>query len=116
MVYRIITAHIARSLMKLNRTCPLVSMNQKGFIPGSNGCAEHSAKLNELLVIANNEHRSIYTAAIDFKDAFGSVPHKLITKNMKEIGLPDDLTDLVQDIYKNTSLTLEVRGQKSKEI
>lgn len=78
MVYRVITAHIARCVMRLHQSCPFISPNQKGFVPGTNGCAEHASKLNELLMIANAEHRSIYVAAIDFKDAFGSVPHKLI--------------------------------------
>jgi hypothetical protein len=45
--------------------------------------------LNELLHDANREREDLIVTAIDFTNAFGSVPHELIVSTMKQRNLPD---------------------------
>jgi hypothetical protein len=82
-IYRIFTCLMARSWQAINSRVHLYSDSQKGFIKSTNGCSEHGIILNELLNNANRMRRELIVTAIDFTNAFGSVPHDLIMSTMK---------------------------------
>jgi hypothetical protein len=102
-VYRVIMARIAKSLFKLHSRIPLVSSNQKGFIPGIAGCSEHSSKANSVIHNAVSSNRPIFVVALDLKDAFDSIPHQLIKRNMEDIGLPEEINQLNEDCYSKST-------------
>jgi hypothetical protein len=102
-LYRAIMARFSKALFKIHERVPIVSLNQKGFVPGISGCAEHAARANSVIHHANLHHRSIFIVALDLKDAFGSIPHQLIKRNMIDIGLPGDLCEFVCDCYHKSS-------------
>jgi hypothetical protein len=54
--------------------------------------------------------------AIDFTNAFGSVPHELIYSTMKQRGFPEWTQRLVQDIYNGTSSFIDLRGDRTDAI
>jgi hypothetical protein len=102
-IYRIMMAHIANTFFEMNSQYTIISPLQKGFKPNINGCMEHITKVNELINIAKQEKRAIFVCSIDLKDAFGSIPHSLIMKNLETIGVPNELVSLLRDSYKKTT-------------
>jgi hypothetical protein len=83
-MYRIFTYLMTRALQEINAKVHIFSDSQKGFIKKTNECSEYGMILNELL---HNTHRNIVNlvmTAINFTNAFGSVPHDLIMLTMKQ--------------------------------
>jgi hypothetical protein len=115
-VYRIFTCLMARSWQAVNARVHLFSDSQKGFIQKSNGCSEHGIILNELLHDANRRKEPLIVTAIDFTNAFGSVPHQLIMSAMKERNFPEWTQKIVADMYLGASSVIEVRGGRSSKI
>jgi hypothetical protein len=82
-LYRIIFGRIAEYFQSVHKKKTfdgngLVSNEQKGFIKNINDCCEHSAKVIYLIADACARKKSLYLAALDCKDAFGSVSHQLL--------------------------------------
>jgi hypothetical protein len=88
-IYRIFTCLMARAFQFVNSKVHIFSDSQKGFIKKSNGCSEHGIILNELLHNANRNKEGLVVMAIDFTNAFGSVPHELIMSTMKQRNFPN---------------------------
>ena len=103
--YRIITAHIANAVQELNSRAPFITQAQKGFIQSTRGCIEHTLKVQELLCHAQRTDQDLYFLTIDFRDAFGSVPHKAIWKAMKELGFEENIIHSLKESYTDTSVT-----------
>jgi hypothetical protein len=76
-MYRITFGIIANYLQKVNteHNNRIISTQQKGFIKYIEGCTEFISKFSLLLAHAIRNKKPIYIAAIDCKDAFGSVTH-----------------------------------------
>jgi hypothetical protein len=115
-MYRIWVCVAANAIQKVNHANAIILQSQKGFIKGINGCLEHSATANELFYDARRNQRSIYMMAIDLSDAFGSVPHQMISANMKQLGFPDHLTKIIQDAFQEGMTTVQVEQRRTHEI
>jgi hypothetical protein len=115
-IYRIFTCLMARSWQTINSKVHLYSDNQKGFIKNTNGCSEHGIILNELLHDASRRKKDLIATAIDFTNAFGSVPHELIMSAMKQRNFPEWTQKIVADMYDGASSTIEIRGGRSNKI
>jgi len=50
---------------------------QKAFIPGLDGCREHTMVNAELVKNARKTKHSLYLTSLDLRDAFGSTAHAL---------------------------------------
>jgi hypothetical protein len=98
-VYRICTCLLARAIQATNSKLHIYSDNQKGFIKKTNGCSEHGIKLNELLHDARRNNESLIVTAIDFTNAFGSVPHELIMSVMQQRNFPQWTQEIVGSMY-----------------
>jgi hypothetical protein len=71
-----------------------------------NGCCEHSAKINFLITHEINNKKSLFIAALDYKDAFGSVSHQLMKINLKKLGVPARLRNLIMDSYDKINVRI----------
>jgi hypothetical protein len=69
------------------KECKIVSEEQKCFIPGKAGCLEHCYMVNMMMDDAISFRKEFYIVALDFKDAFGSVPHDLLRYNFTKPGI-----------------------------
>jgi hypothetical protein len=104
-VYRLFTAMITQwiqdqhSLNKLQ----IFSRAQKGFVQGQAGCMEHALLTMELTSHAQTHRKNLYMVQIDFSNAFGSGPHDLMMSNMRAMGIPTTVTELVRNIYTDNS-------------
>jgi hypothetical protein len=77
-LYRIIFGRIADNFQLIHKEKyikgdRIVCKEHKGFIKNINGCCEHGARINFLITHAIDNKRSLYVAALNCKDAFGSV-------------------------------------------
>jgi hypothetical protein len=107
---------MARAIQNINSKTDIFSDSQKELIRETNGCSEHGIILNELLHNANRNRESLVVTAIDFTNAFGSVPHDLIISAMKQRNLPDWMMNIVKDMYQGASSTIEPRGTRPEKI
>jgi hypothetical protein len=83
-LYRILFGRLTQEILLIMNPKigdSLFDKAQKGFVPGVSGCTEHIAQANMAMNIANSNRRGLYILAIDLKDAFGSVSHKLLENN-----------------------------------
>ena len=51
---------------------------QKAFIPGVNGCVEHSFVVQEMVKNARDSGRALHLTSLDLRDAYGSVSHDVM--------------------------------------
>ena len=72
---------------------------QKAFQSKIPGCEEHQFKLRSAIQDANSNTRSLTIAWIDLENAYGSVPHKLITFSLNHYQVNPYLVDLVSNLY-----------------
>ena len=115
-IYRIMTTLLSNAVQDINAEFKIFSPQQKGFIKNTAGCSEHTATLDEMLHEAQRYNAEIHYLTIDFKNAFGSVPHHLFLSIMKQLGLPDLLINLVKNIYDDTHTYIEFNGGRSRLI
>ena len=69
---------------------------QKGGVPGVSGCLEHTAVISQLIREAKKEKKSLVVTWFDIANAYGSIPHKLIMKSLREVHIPDEVVQLIK--------------------
>jgi hypothetical protein len=72
---------------------------QKAFLKGLNGTLDHTFIVSEIMRHARLNHRSAHLTWFDLKDAFGSVPHTLITQTLVRNKFPDAIIQYVSQLY-----------------
>ncbi|OHT15269.1 hypothetical protein TRFO_42619 [Tritrichomonas foetus] len=115
-LYRLVFCNIARTLQELNGVQLFINSKQKGFMSGIEGAAEHIATLNELVHNAVRKNESIYITALDFNNAFGSIPHEMITWSLKAKGFPDYFVSLIKDAYRSSSTKFLIGSNGTRDI
>ena len=115
-LYRMMMCHISRSLQTLNSHHRFISVSQKGFMRIPAGAAEHATVVDEMIHDAARNQKSLYIMTIDFTDAFGSVPHKLIKKNLKAIGFDKNFIKSILLSYESSSTRIVSNKRLSKEL
>jgi hypothetical protein len=118
-LYRLYMAMNATSIqMKMHKqdNIRIFSNSRKGFVAGVPGCMEHAVMTRELTAHAIHNKRDLHMIQIDFTNAFGSVPHGLITYNMRCMGLPDIQIDTVMKIYEGATTVITVPTGSSEPI
>jgi hypothetical protein len=118
-VYRIfmsmISEFIQQHIHKSGRR-KIFSASQKGFVMGIQGCMEHAVMTREIIAHAKRFKKNIFMVQIDFSNAFGSVPQRMIDLNMRRMGIPDNITDVVMDVYDGCETVLSLNSGVSKPI
>ncbi len=74
---------------------------EKEFLSGILGVLEHVQSLNAIIDNAKQQSLPLSMIFIDFQDAFGSVPHKLISDMLHHIQVSDQIQAYVSDMYSN---------------
>ena len=86
---------------------------QKAFLPGINGCIEHNAALDEIIKDARNKKRTLHDTFFDLADAFGSVPHSLISETLKRNSLPPNIVTYFENCYSNCKAVVDTPKWRS---
>jgi hypothetical protein len=88
---------MARAFQDINSRIKSFSDAQKGFIQKINKRSEHGIILNELLYGAHRNRNNLAVTAIDFTNAFISVPHELIITTMRQRNSPSWTQNIIAD-------------------
>jgi hypothetical protein len=107
---------MARAIQQANKKYRIYNDSQKGFIQKTNGCSEHAILLNELVHHASRKRKNIVATAIDFSNAFGSVPQEMILSVMQQRGFPEWMCQTVKEMYTGASSVVEVRGRRTPHV
>lgn len=108
--------HISRSLQTLNEKSRFISSCQKGFMKIPAACAEHATIVDEMIHDAARNRKSLYILTIDFRDAFGSVPHKLIKKNLRDLGFDMNFVKSILASYDGSTTRIVSNNRTSREL
>ncbi|GFT23008.1 transposon TX1 uncharacterized 149 kDa protein, partial [Nephila pilipes] len=100
-IYKLFTKCITRKLQDWCSLHDVLSPAQKGFTP-YDGVIEHNFLLSQHLELARRNGSDSLLAWLDISNAFGSVPHDIIFKALKNIGADDDFIGLIQNIYEGS--------------
>jgi hypothetical protein len=115
-MYRIFTCLMSRAFQFINLKVHIFSDRQKDFIKKTNDYSEHGIILNELLHNANRKTEGLVVTAIDFTNAFGSIPHELIMSMMKQHNFLYWSQKIVSNMYREVSSVIEMKGIRSEKI
>ena len=77
---------------------------QKGGVPGIAGCLEHTAILSQLMRDAKKDGKDLVSTWLDIKNAYGSIPHKLISIALKRAHIPEEVQELINSYYSDVSI------------
>ena len=82
---------------------------QKAGVPGFPGCMEHSATVWEQIQTANRSKEDLHVVWLDLANAFGSVPHQLITYTLEFFYVPSHIQNLVANYFNNQHVCYTTR-------
>ena len=102
-LYRITSCAWARAINVFNKRIHIYSSNQRGFVSGINGCADNAAIISELFYDARRHNKDIIITALDFRNAFGSVPHEMIDAMLHAKGFPEEFINIIKNTYTGSS-------------
>ena len=70
--------------------------------------------LDELVKDAKHKKRTLHITFIDLADAFGSVPHSLISHSLKRNNFPPEIVLYIHNFYSNLQATVHTSTFKSE--
>ena len=88
---------------------------QKGFVP-VNGCYENVKILQNLVKRKKRSGKEYNLVFIDLAKAFDTVSHKSIVKGLKRKGIPEQVIETIQQMYRKATTKLTVGGKSTRKI
>ena len=80
---------------------------QKAGIPGFSGCLEHTSMIWHQIQAAKREGRDLHVLFLDLANAFGSLPHSLIWTAFNFFQIPNTITNLVKNYFRDLQFCLK---------
>ncbi len=81
----------------------ILSNKQKAYIERQ-GMNEHVFCLKTAIDDFKHESAKLYIVFLDFRDAFGALPHGVMIDALEEIQLPKIYVDIIKDVYCDSYL------------
>ena len=83
---------------------------QKGGIPKVSGCIEHTAILSQLIKEAKEEKKNLVVTWLDIANAYGSIPHSVISKALEAAHVPEAVRNLVSSYYSKVHIRFSTKS------
>ena len=99
----------ARFQQNMNQELPDV---QAGFRKGR-GTRDQIASICWIIEKAREFQKNVYFCFIDYAKAFDLVDHNKLWEILKEMGIPDDLTCLLRNLYASQEATVRTGHGKT---
>lgn len=80
---------------------------QKGGIPGSPGCLEHTSILSQLIREAKESKGDLTVVWLDLANAYGSIPHDLINTAMEHYHIPQHIRRMITTYFSGFKLRFQ---------
>ena len=113
--YKIYMKLIQKKMMPWIVDTQRLSSRQKGSMP-RNGLQEHVFTLKADIDDFLHKSNQLYVGFIDIKDAFGSIDHNIMIKEMREVGYPQQMIDITRDIYTDSTFQVKTANGLAKPI
>ena len=97
-LYKLWTGFVTSIATRYIEERQIIHRDQEGFRPG-HSCARAVMHLQLTLEAAHQSGNDILLAYLDFKGAYPSVNHTQLRRTLEALGLPDDFTNLVGNLY-----------------
>ena len=110
-IYKIFSSILSQRLTTIASELGWLSPEQKGFLPGVHGIAEHSGLLQTVVEVARAGRRQLSIGFLDLCNAFGSLPHAVLGELFASLPIPSDLRRLLLDIYSNNIMEFAVGAE-----
>jgi len=88
----------------LQRNSYIDTSVQKGGVQGMPGCLEHTGVITQLIREVRENRGDLAVLWLDLANAYGSIPHKLVSKALTTYHVPEKITELIWDYYSGFSL------------
>ena len=82
---------------------------QKGFISSLPGVYEHIYSLSTILQDATSAIKPLMITFLDLKNAFGSIPHKLLFDMLRVVKVPPLVLNYVESFYSKLFVIVSTR-------
>ncbi len=102
-LYKVFTSVLTSRMVSIATSYSWLSPEQKGFLPGVKGIQEHTELLESSVRTAIQKKESLSICWLDLSNAFGSLPHGVLSELFGSLPIPVDLRHILLDIYANNS-------------
>ena len=109
--YKIFSGIINDRLCSTAMECGWFSHEQKGFLPGVNGVAEHTHLVQMAIEHSKEKMQTLVIAWLDLRNAFGSIPHGHLLELFRSLPIPDGLRAILSDIYNENVMSFSVGSE-----
>ena len=83
---------------------------QKGGIQRVAGCIEHTAILSQLIKEAKKEKKNLVVTWLDIANAYGSIPHSVISAALEAAHIPERTLELISSYYNNVNIRFTTKN------
>ena len=104
-IYKLYAGVLSRRLVRWMDANDRHAPGQKGF-RAVNGCGEHNFLAATLIDTVRRKKRTLYEVWYDFKNAFGSVPFKLLWDSLFRLGIPMEYIKMCQGLYDKANFVV----------
>lgn len=105
-IYKLFMSIMANRLVNYSIENNFLSNCQKSARPVE-GCYEHTFVLQSLVLDAIRHQKNLFLSWLDLRNAFGSIPHEIISITLTHLGVPDRVVSLIKNVY--TDAFTEIR-------
>ena len=109
--YKIFSGVLNDRLCDTAINCQWLSHEQKGFLPGVNGVAEHTQLLQSAIEHSKERNRCLVITWLDLRNAFGSIPHGYLQQMFESLPIPGHLRKIMLAIYANNVMSFIVNDE-----
>ena len=86
---------------------------KKALLPGINGCIEHKATMEEIIMDDKLRKLTCHMTFFDLEDAFGSIPHSLVHETLIRNFLPPNILNYFKSCYGNSQSVVQTPQWRS---
>ncbi|XP_052093724.1 uncharacterized protein LOC127729844 [Mytilus californianus] len=81
---------------------------QKRGMPEVSGCIEHTSVLTQILREAKEKKSDLAVLWLDFANAYGSIPHKLVDLTLQRYHVPTTIRTMLQEYFDHIEMRFTV--------
>jgi ribonuclease HI/exonuclease III len=114
-VYKLWSAVVTRCLSAFVEEHEMLSGAQEGFRANRN-TVRQLQRLTMMMEDSKLSNEPLYVLYVDFVNAFGSIDHKLLTNTMARQHYPQDIIDIIEDLYCESVMRVRTPLGVTREI
>ena len=114
-VYKLWSAVITRCLSAFVEEHDMLSGAQEGFRANRN-TVRQLQRLTMMMEDSKLSGQPLYVLYVDFVNAFGSVDHKILTNTMARQHYPQDIIDIIEDLYNESVMRVRTPLGVTREL